>query len=202
MSALSFPEETNLAARPSARPIYSVVAPVYNEQETLPHFYARVVEALEGLGESFELILVNDGSRDNSYQVMRELVAKDSRVRVINFSRNFGHQPAVSAGLDHSRGDAVVIIDSDLQDPPEVITELAAKWRAGAEVVYAQRRKRPGETRFKLFTAALFYRLISRITTMELPRDTGDFRLLDRKVVDTLITMREHNRFMRGLSVW
>jgi len=133
---------------------------------------------------------------------MRELVEKDPRVRVINFSRNFGHQMAVSAGLDHARGDAVVIIDSDLQDPPEVIAELAAKWREGAEVVYAQRRKRPGETRFKLFTAAVFYRLISRITTMDLPRDTGDFRLLDRKVVDTLITMREHNRFMRGLSVW
>jgi polyisoprenyl-phosphate glycosyltransferase len=202
VSALSFPEETNLAVQPPARPVFSVVAPVYNEQETLPHFHARVVEAMEGLDEPFELILVNDGSRDNSYQVMRELVAKDSRVRVINFSRNFGHQMAVSAGLDHSRGDAVVIIDSDLQDPPEVIAELAAKWRAGAEVVYAQRRKRPGETRFKLFTAALFYRLISRITTMDLPRDTGDFRLLDRKVVDTLITMREHNRFMRGLSVW
>jgi polyisoprenyl-phosphate glycosyltransferase len=133
---------------------------------------------------------------------MRELVEKDPRVRVINFSRNFGHQMAVSAGLDHARGEAVVIIDSDLQDPPEVIVELAAKWRAGAEVVYAQRRKRPGETRFKLFTASVFYRLISRITTMDLPRDTGDFRLLDRKVVDTLITMREHNRFMRGLSVW
>ncbi|HVA88963.1 MAG TPA: glycosyltransferase family 2 protein [Chloroflexota bacterium] len=204
MSALSFPEETDLP-RPTAapkRPVYSVVAPVYNEQETLPHFHARVVEAMEGLGEPFELVLINDGSRDDSYKVMRELVEKDPRVRVINFSRNFGHQMAVSAGLDHARGDAVVIIDSDLQDPPEVIAELAAKWREGAEVVYAQRRKRPGETRFKLFTAAVFYRLISRITTMDLPRDTGDFRLLDRKVVDTLITMREHNRFMRGLSVW
>jgi polyisoprenyl-phosphate glycosyltransferase len=184
------------------RPVYSVVAPVFNEQETLPHFYARVTEVMEGLGEPFELVLVNDGSRDESYKVMRELVEKDPRVRVINFSRNFGHQMAVSAGLDHARGEAVVIIDSDLQDPPEVIVELAAKWRAGAEVVYAQRRKRPGETRFKLFTASVFYRLISRITTMDLPRDTGDFRLLDRKVVDTLITMREHNRFMRGLSVW
>jgi dolichol-phosphate mannosyltransferase len=157
---------------------------------------------MEGLAEPFELVLVNDGSRDDSYKVMRELVEKDPRVRVINFSRNFGHQMAVSAGLDHARGEAVVIIDSDLQDPPEVIVELAAKWRAGAEVVYAQRRKRPGETRFKLFTASVFYRLISRITSMDLPRDTGDFRLLDRKVVDTLITMREHNRFMRGLSVW
>ncbi len=204
MSALSFPEETEpprLTAAPT-RPVYSVVAPVYNEQETLPHFHARVTEVMEGLGEPFELVLVNDGSRDDSYQVMRELVDKDPRVRVINFSRNFGHQMAVSAGLDHARGEAVVIIDSDLQDPPEVILEMAAKWRDGAEVVYAQRRKRPGETRFKLFTASVFYRLISRITTMDLPRDTGDFRLLDRKVVDTLITMREHNRFMRGLSVW
>jgi polyisoprenyl-phosphate glycosyltransferase len=204
LSALSFPEETELP-RPTAaptRPVYSVVAPVYNEQETLPHFHARVTEVMEGLGEPFELVLINDGSRDDSYQVMRALVEKDPRVRVINFSRNFGHQPAVSAGLDHARGDAVVVIDSDLQDPPEVIVEMAAKWRDGAEVVYAQRRKRPGETRFKLFTASVFYRLISRITSMDLPRDTGDFRLLDRKVVDTLITMHEHNRFMRGLSVW
>jgi dolichol-phosphate mannosyltransferase len=133
---------------------------------------------------------------------MRELHERDPRVRAVDFSRNFGHQIAISAGLDHARGDAVIIIDSDLQDPPEVIPELIARWRAGAEVVYAQRATRHGETKFKLLTAAAFYRLIARITSVDIPRDTGDFRLLDRRVVETLITMREHHRFMRGLSVW
>jgi dolichol-phosphate mannosyltransferase len=185
-----------------APPVFSVVAPVYNEEETLPHFYRRVVDVMEGLGEPFELVLVNDGSRDASYRVMRALHARDSRVRAVDFSRNFGHQVAISAGLDHARGAAVIILDSDLQDPPEVIPELVARWRTGAEVVYAQRRRRPGETRFKLLTAAAFYRLIARITALDIPRDTGDFRLLDRRVVDTLVTMREHHRFMRGLSVW
>ncbi len=186
----------------AARPVFSVVAPIYNEAETLPHFYARVVAAMESLDEPFEVVLVNDGSRDDSIAVMRALRERDPRVRVVDFSRNFGHQVAISAGLDHARGEAVVIIDSDLQDPPEVILELAAKWRQGAEVVYAQRRTRPGETRFKLLTAAVFYRLIRRLTSVDIPRDTGDFRLLDRKVVDTLVAMKEHHRFMRGLSVW
>jgi glycosyltransferase involved in cell wall biosynthesis len=184
------------------QPVYSVVAPVFNEEQTLPHFYARTVAVLEQLGAPFELVLVNDGSRDGSYQVLRELYERDPRVRVINFSRNFGHQIAISAGLDHARGDAVVIIDSDLQDPPEVIPTLVERWKAGAEVVYAQRTKRAGETRFKLLTAAIFYRLIARITGMDIPRDTGDFRLLDRRVVEALVVMREHHRFMRGLSVW
>jgi glycosyltransferase involved in cell wall biosynthesis len=188
--------------RAVARPVYSVVAPVFNEQETVPHFYARVVAVMEGLGEPFELVLVNDGSSDGSYTAMRELAARDPRVRVVNFSRNFGHQIAISAGLDYARGDAVVIIDSDLQDPPEVIVEMVAHWKEGAEVVYAQRSKRPGETRFKLVTAAAFYRTIERITSIKIPRDTGDFRLLDRRVVDALVAMREHHRFMRGLSAW
>jgi len=186
----------------TARPVFSVVAPIYNEAETLPHFYARVAAAMESLDEPFELVLVNDGSRDDSIAVMRALHERDPRVRVVDFSRNFGHQVAISAGLDHARGEAVVIIDSDLQDPPEVILELAAKWRQGAEVVYAQRRTRPGETRFKLLTAAAFYRLIRLLTSVDIPRDTGDFRLLDRRVVDTLVAMKEHHRFMRGLSVW
>ena len=186
----------------TARPVFSVVAPIYNEADTLPHFYARVVAAMERLDEPFELVLVNDGSRDDSIAVMRALHERDPRVRVVDFSRNFGHQVAISAGLDHARGGAVIIIDSDLQDPPEVILELVAQWRQGAEVVYAQRRTRPGETRFKLLTAAAFYRLIRRLTSVDIPRDTGDFRLLDRKVVDTLVAMKEHHRFMRGLSVW
>ena len=186
----------------TARPVFSVVAPVYNEEETLPVFYERMTAVMEGLGEPYELVLINDGSRDGSYRALCALRDYDPRVVVVDFSRNFGHQIAISAGLDYARGEAVIIIDSDLQDPPEVIPELAATWRRGAEVVYAQRRGRPGETRFKLLTAAAFYRLIRRLTSVDIPRDTGDFRLLDRKVVDTLVAMKEHHRFMRGLSVW
>ncbi|MGH2391821.1 MAG: glycosyltransferase family 2 protein [Chloroflexota bacterium] len=196
------PPDKGAAITATAPPVFSVVAPVFNEEETLPRFYRRVVDAMEHIGDPFELVLVNDGSSDGSLGVMRRLHAEDPRVRVVNFSRNFGHQAAISAGMQAARGQAVVIIDSDLQDPPEVIPEMAARWRAGIEVVYAQRAKRAGETRFKLLTAALFYRLIARITTVNIPRDTGDFRLLDRKVVDTLTAMREHHRFMRGLSVW
>lgn len=181
---------------------YSVVAPVFNEDETLPHFYERVVEVMEKLGEPFELLLINDGSRDGSYRIMQELHARDPRVHVINFSRNFGHQIAISAGLDYARGKAVIILDADLQDPPEVISELVERWKDGAEVVYAQRSKREGETHFKLWTASAFYQLIERITSVHIPRNTGDFRLLDRRVVDALITMREQHRFMRGLSAW
>lgn len=187
---------------PEAVPVYSIVAPVFNEEATLPHFYQRVVAVMEELGERFELIFINDGSRDGSYRKMLELHDKDERVRVIDFSRNFGHQIAISAGLDYARGQAVIIIDSDLQDPPEVIPRLIERWKEGAEVVYAQRSSRKGETRFKLLTAAVFYRLIARLTSVAIPRDTGDFRLIDRSVVDALITMREHHRFMRGLSAW
>ena len=198
MAALALDRHHQLAGLPA----YSIVAPVFNEAATLPHFYARVIAVMEEVGEPFELVLVNDGSRDDSLAVMRVLHERDRRVRVVNFSRNFGHQIAITAGMDNARGQAVVIIDSDLQDPPEVIPELIARWKDGAEVVYAQRSKRTGETRFKLLTASLFYRLIARITKMDIPRDTGDFRLLDRRVVDTLVAMREHHRFMRGLSVW
>jgi glycosyltransferase involved in cell wall biosynthesis len=184
------------------RPVYSIVAPVFNEEETLPHFYKRVVEVMEGIAEPFELILINDGSRDGSYGLMQDLHKRDPRVRVIDFSRNFGHQIAISAGLDYACGQAVIILDADLQDPPEVIPELIARWKNGAEVVYAQRARRKGETKFKLLTAAAFYRLITRITSVDIPRNTGDFRLLDRRVVDALVTMREQHRFMRGLSAW
>jgi glycosyltransferase involved in cell wall biosynthesis len=183
-------------------PVYCVIAPVLNEEETLPHFYKRVVKVMSELGESFEVLFVNDGSTDGSYRIMQELHQQDSRVRVVNFSRNFGHQIAISAGLDYARGQAVIIIDADLQDPPEVIPQLIARWKDGAEVVYAQRTRREGETGFKLVTAAAFYRLIERITSVSIPRDTGDFRLLDRRVVDALVTMREQHRFMRGLSAW
>ncbi len=189
-------------AVPGTHPTFSIVAPVYNEEAGIEAFYARVVAVMEGIGDPFELVLVNDGSRDGSLALLRALQARDPRVRVVDFSRNFGHQIAVSAGLDYARGDAVVIIDSDLQDPPEVIVDLAVRWREGVEVVYAQRHGRPGETRFKLLTAAAFYRVIGALTSVNIPRDTGDFRLLDRVVVDTLVVMREHHRFMRGLSAW
>lgn len=195
-------QEENSTTPSTTQPMYSIVAPVFNEEETIPHFYARVVAVMEQLQEPFELVLINDGSRDNSYQILQSLHRQDARVRVIDFSRNFGHQVAISAGLDYAQGQAVVIIDSDLQDPPEVILQMIERWKAGAEVVYAQRAKRDGETKFKLITASLFYRLISRITSVEIPRNVGDFRLLDRHVVDALISMREHHRFMRGLSAW
>ncbi len=184
------------------KPVISVVAPIFNESATLPEFYRRVREALQPLGETWELVLIDDGSRDNSSEIMRELARQDPRVRPVIFARNFGHQLAVTAGLDYSRGEAVVIIDSDLQDPPEVIPEMIARWREGYEVVYAIRTEREGETWFKLFTASLFYRLIYRITDVDIPLDTGDFRLLDRKVVNVLNSMRERHRFLRGMSVW
>jgi glycosyltransferase involved in cell wall biosynthesis len=184
------------------QPVYSIVAPVFNEEETLPHFYQRIVKTMEQIGEPFELLLINDGSHDHSYKLMQELHERDPRVRAIDFSRNFGHQIAISAGLDYARGQAVIIMDTDLQDPPEIIPDMAARWKVGAEVVYAQRARRLGESRFKLITASAFYRLIGRITSVNIPRDTGDFRLLDRHVVDVLVKMREQHRFMRGLSAW
>lgn len=183
-------------------PTFSIVAPVYNESGSLPEFYRRVKEVMEPLGETWELVLVDDGSKDNSAEIMRALAQQDPHVRPVIFARNFGHQLAVTAGLDYSRGQAVVMIDSDLQDPPEVIPELIAKWREGYEVVYAVRTEREGETWFKLFTAKLFYRLIYRITDVDIPLDTGDFRLMDRRVVDVLGQMRERHRFLRGMSVW
>jgi dolichol-phosphate mannosyltransferase len=178
------------------------VAPVFNEAETLPEFYRRMQPILDGLDGPAELILINDGSRDGSLDIMHQLHAQDSRVKIISFSRNFGHQIAITAGIDYAEGDAVAIIDSDLQDPPEVILQMAAKWKEGFELVYAQREKRQGETVFKLLTAAVFYRLIGRLASIDIPPDTGDFRLIDRKVVLALRQLREHHRFMRGLSIW
>jgi polyisoprenyl-phosphate glycosyltransferase len=184
------------------KPRFSVVAPIFNEKENLPEFYRRVREALDSTGDTWELLLVDDGSRDGSTEAIRELAEADQRVRPVIFARNFGHQMAVTAGMDYARGAAVVIIDSDLQDPPEVILDLIDKWREGYEVIYAVRSEREGETWFKRATASLFYRLINRITSVVIPVDTGDFRLMDRKVVDVLKTMREKHRFIRGMSVW
>ena len=168
------------------RPVYSVVAPVYNEQELVAEFCRRVVATMEQLQEPFEIVLINDGSRDRSPEIMRDLNAADPRIKVINFSRNFGHQLAITAGMDYASGDAVVVIDSDLQDPPEVIPSLIEQWKQGYQVVFAVRSEREGETAFKRLTASMFYRLIRRITNVDIPVDTGDFRLMDRKVVKTL----------------
>lgn len=184
------------------KPIISVVAPVYDEEVLLPEFYRRAVSALEPLGVPFEIVLVNDGSHDQSGAIMDELHAQDPRVKVVHFSRNFGHQIAITAGTDHAQGQCVAVIDSDLQDPPEVIVEMYHKWREGYQVIYGVRSEREGETAFKRATASMFYRLIRRITNINLPLDTGDFRLMDRRVVDAMKKMREHHRFMRGLSVW
>jgi dolichol-phosphate mannosyltransferase len=184
------------------KPKYSIIAPIYNEEGNLSELYTRIKNTMETLGDEWELILVDDGSQDNSTKIICELSDHDDRVRKVIFARNFGHQLAVTAGLDYSRGDAVVIIDSDLQDPPEVIPELIEKWREGYHVVYAVRGEREGESWFKLATASLFYRIIYRITDVDIPLDTGDFRLLDRKVVDVMKAMKERHRFLRGMSVW
>lgn len=181
---------------------YSIIAPIYNEIGNIPELYRRVKETLEKTGEEWELLLIDDGSTDGSTDEIRKLAVMDEHVKPVIFARNFGHQIAVTAGLDYSQGRAVVIIDADLQDPPEVILDLIAKWKEGYEVVYAQRSAREGETWFKLFTASLFYRLIYHITYINIPMDTGDFRLLDRKVVDVIVQMRERHRFLRGMSVW
>lgn len=184
------------------KPVFSIIAPIYNETGCFDELYRRVSEVMDTTKEEWELILVDDGSTDGSTDLIRELAKKDARVRAVIFARNFGHQIAVTAGLDYSRGDAVVIIDADLQDPPEVILELIKKWREGYQVVYAQRSEREGETWFKLATASLFYKTIYRITDVKIPMNTGDFRLLDRKVVDVMNSMRERHRFLRGMSAW
>jgi len=180
----------------------SIVAPCYNEEAGLPEFVRRVKDVCVQLGCTYEIILVNDGSRDRTLPVALDLASLDPLIRVVNLLRNFGHQAAVTAGLDIAEGDAVVLIDSDLQDPPEIIPEMIAAWKSGADVAYGQRRTREGETAFKLFTAKLFYRLLRGMTTSNIPADTGDFRLMDRRVVDVMRSMRERHRFIRGMVSW
>jgi polyisoprenyl-phosphate glycosyltransferase len=183
--------------------LLSVVAPVLDEEETIEHFYGRVRAALEeDPSLDFELVLVDDGSRDRTPDLLEGLASADPRVRVVRLSRRFGYQAAVSAGLDHARGDAIVTIDADLQDPPEVIPELVTAWRDGSDVVYAVRERREGETRLKLLTARWFARAFDRLTEFDVPANAGDFRLLDRRAVDALRSMPERNRFLRGMTVW
>jgi polyisoprenyl-phosphate glycosyltransferase len=180
--------------------LLSVVAPVYNEEATIEEFYGRVCGALGGM--RFELVLVDDGSTDGSSVVLDRLATTDPRVRVVCLSRNFGHQTALTAGLDHARGNAVVMLDADLQDPPELIPRMLDHWRTGCDVVYAVREQREGESRFKLSTARWFYRLFDKLAQVELQHNSGDYRLLDRRALDALLSMRERNRFLRGMTVW
>ncbi|MCS6969087.1 MAG: glycosyltransferase family 2 protein [Cytophagales bacterium] len=183
-------------------PAISVVIPLYNESLNIEPLYKRLTAVMQGLQLSYELIFVNDGSRDNTLEVVRSLAATHPEVKYIDLSRNFGHQIAVSAGIDAACGQAVVIIDADLQDPPELINAMYAKMKEGYEVVYAKRRQRKGESFMKLLTARLFYRLLAAITTIDIPLDTGDFRIMDKKVADALRQMPENHKFLRGQIAW
>ncbi len=183
-------------------PKYSLIIPIYNEEETIPELYRRVSDVMDSLDDSVELILINDGSRDCSLNLMRELQERDARVCYISFARNFGHQAAVTAGLNFARGQVIVVLDADLQDPPELIPKMIESWQAGYHVVYAQRTKRKKESWFKRLTAYVFYRLLRQLADVDIPADTGDFCLMDRQVVEVLNSMPERNRYIRGLRAW
>jgi glycosyltransferase involved in cell wall biosynthesis len=183
-------------------PKYSIVVPVYNEEESIAELVARLREIMDKLDGPAEALLVDDGSKDSSYRLMLAAHDRDPRFKVIQLSRNFGHQLAITAGMDNASGQAVVVMDADLQDPPQVILDMAAKWQEGFEVVYAVRRQRPGETRFKTATATTFYSVLRRLASIEQTVDVGDFRLVDRKALDAFLRMREHNRYVRGMFSW
>lgn len=184
------------------KPEITVIVPCFNEEVVLPETARRLTASMERLDGSFEIIFVDDGSRDGTARVLTSLHAADPRIRIVRLSRNFGHQIAITAGLEYARGSAVVLIDADLQDPPEVIGEMVELWRQGNDVVYGTRSRREGETTFKTLTAKWFYRFINRLSEIEIPLDSGDFRLLDRKVVDALVSMPERDRFVRGMVSW
>ncbi|RED55174.1 dolichol-phosphate mannosyltransferase [Cohnella phaseoli] len=181
---------------------YSVVVPLFNEEEVLEETYKRLTAVMRQTNESYELVFVNDGSRDRTAEIASGLCQRDRCVKFIQFSRNFGHQIAISAGMDYAAGQAIIVIDADLQDPPEVILEMIQEWKNGYDVVYGKRLVRKGETFFKKATASMFYRLLRKMTSVEIPVDTGDFRLIDRKVCDVLKGLTEKNRFVRGLVSW
>lgn len=183
-------------------PVFSVIVPCYNEEECIGETHKRLTAVMQGMGQKYEILYINDGSRDKTAQLLNDLQQSDPAVRVIHFARNGGHQIAVTAGLQYASGQAMVIIDADLQDPPEVIPQMVEKWRAGAKVVYGQRASREGETRFKLFTAKMYYRFLQKLAGNIFPRDTGDFRLADREVVDVVNAMPEHARYLRGMFAW
>jgi len=186
----------------SERPTLSVVIPVFNEEETLPELDERLTAFLAELGETWEVVFVDDGSHDRSLEMLRAMAAREPRYKVLSFSRNFGHQIAITAGVDWASGEAVVVMDADLQDPPEVVRDMLQRWREGYDVVYGVRSRRLGETIFKRLTAAIFYRLLRAMLGFEVPVDTGDFRLMSRPVVLTLRLLRERHRFVRGMVSW
>ncbi|HET9599029.1 MAG TPA: glycosyltransferase family 2 protein [Anaeromyxobacteraceae bacterium] len=183
-------------------PRYSIIVPAHNEEAVLAECHRRLKEVMDTTRERYELIFVDDGSRDRTGEMLQDLAALDPNVKVVSFSRNFGHQIAISAGMDHASGDAVIVIDADLQDPPSVILDMIAKWKEGYDVVYGRRGERQGETAFKKATAFFFYRLLRSMTEVDIPTDVGDFRLIDRKVCDVMAGMRERNRFVRGIISW
>ena len=205
MSGAASAPDTPSRMHPAAShsPLISLVVPCYNEEEVIAETHRRLAALADGRpGERFEFVFVNYGSRDRTLELLRGIATADARVRVVSFARNFGHQLAVTAGVDHAVGDAVVLIDADLQDPPEVVGQMIDHWKEGYEVVYGVRTDRPGESRFKLFTAHVFYRLLNRLSDTPIPLDTGDFRLMDRAVADVLRSMPERDRFIRGLVSW
>jgi len=185
----------------AALPELSVIIPIYNEEENLPELYSRLVRVLDGVQSDFEVVVVDDGSRDKSVQILKDLEASDKRIVVIELARNFGHQVAITAGLDFARGKVIAVMDADLQDPPEVLPDFIAKWREGYEVVYAIREKRK-ESWFKRTCYTLFYRLLRRVANVDIPLDAGDFCVMDRRIVDLLKTMPERSRFIRGIRSW
>lgn len=181
----------------------SVVIPMYYEEDVVNECYNRVVNSLKNISNyDYEIVVVNDGSRDKTLEILEGLAKKDNKLKIISFSRNFGHQAAVTAGLKETKGDVVVIIDADLQDPPELIEEMIKLWEDGNEVIYAKRKVRKGESKFKLYTAKVFYRILNGLSDIEIPKDTGDFRMADRKVIDVINSLPEHNKFLRGLFSW
>ena len=180
----------------------SIIIPMYYEEEVAEQCYNRVKKVLDEIDYDYEIICVNDGSKDKTLEILERLAKNDNKLKIISFSRNFGHQAAVTAGLRNVSGDAIVIIDADLQDPPELIPEMLKLWEQGNEVIYGKRKTREGESHFKLFTAKMFYKVLNSLSDVEIPKDTGDFRLVDRKVVDTINKLPEHNKFLRGLFSW
>lgn len=181
---------------------YSIIIPVYNEEEAIPLFYKAIIPVMSNLNEPFELIFVNDGSRDNTLNVLKDLASKDQRVKVLSFSRNFGQMNAIFCGLEHATGDAMIPIDVDLQDPVEAIPEMIKKWKEGYQIVHGKRKKRKGETFFKKFTSKIYLKFLKSISGLDIPKDVGEFKLLDRKVVNALNSMPEHERYLRGLASW
>ena len=182
--------------------VYSVVVPLYNEELVITESYKRLKAVMDSTKENYEIVFINDGSKDKTKDIAQNICKRDEKIKLLNFSRNFGHQAAITAGMEEAQGDAIIVIDADLQDPPEAMLLMIEKWKEGYEVVYGKRSKREGETFFKKFTAKAFYRLLKSMTCVDIPVDTGDFRLIDRKVCDALISLPEKNRYVRGLVSW